>query len=102
MPSVRINIKKDPEFDEFQVTKSIEGIGIQEPQTYYTDDEEDAVYTALREAEEFRRMYGEPFFTKMAIRRIQKYEPGFTGYMDSPFSEGAIRTVRRSAPDFRR
>lgn len=74
--TVVINIRKDPEFDEFQVTQRI-GRDIDDNRTYFTDDEEDAVQTAIREAERIRR-WGEPFFTKGAIRRIQKFEPQYS------------------------
>ena len=72
---VVFNISRDPELDEFRVTQRI-GKNVLEERTYFTDDEEDAVYTAIAEAER-QRKFLEPFFTKGAIRRIQKFESNF-------------------------
>lgn len=82
---VTINIRKDPETDEWLVTQR-KGARVLSERTYFGDEEEDAVYTAINEFERAREAGEIPDLTDSAHRRIQKYEPGFLS-TDPPIRE---------------
>lgn len=73
---VTINIRKEPETDEWLVTHR-KGMRVLPERTYFGDEEEDAVYTAIAEYGRAREAGEIPDVTDNALRRIQKYEPGF-------------------------
>ena len=77
MPNVVIGIRRNVEFNEFRVTQTIDGV-TEEKNTFFTDDKEDAVGTAIVEAERWRaRGDSVVSFTKTAQTMIAKLEPGF-------------------------